>query len=309
MNEPSRKETTLEAEDGHRIHLQSWASGDNPRGVIQMLHGLGEHIGRYDRFANAALGRGYVVYGHDHRGHGRSEGERGYFADAQGWHKVIEDVRLVNDHIRESHPALPVVLLGHSMGSFIAETFAMHYGERLRALLLSGSSWPLRIQTLPGRLLAKLESLRVGKRGNSAMVNALGFNAFNRPFRPIRTEMDWLSRDEAEVDRYIADPLCGGPFTCGLWLDFLGGLYELGSDHALTRIPADLPILITGGSADPVGGEKGMTRLAMHYMQTLHQRVKLKIYPDGRHEMLNETNRDEVTADWLDWIDQFAVSR
>ena len=303
MNASSRKETILEAEDGHRIHLQSWATGDAPKGVIQMLHGLGEHIGRYERFADAALGRGYIVYGHDHRGHGQSEGDRGYFADENGWTRVIEDVRIVNDHIRETHATQPIIMLGHSMGSFIAETFAMHYGGRLRALLLSGSSWPQRVQTLPGRLLAKLESLRVGKRGNSALVNALGFSAFNRPFRPIRTEMDWLSRDETEVDRYIADPLCGGPFTCGLWLDFLGGLYGLGSDHALTRIPADLPILITGGSADPVGGEKGMTRLTMHYMQTLHQRVKLKIYPDGRHEMLNETNRDEVTADWLDWIE------
>lgn len=309
MNASSRKETILEAEDGHRIHLQSWATGDAPKGVIQMLHGLGEHIGRYERFAEAALGRGYIVYGHDHRGHGQSEGDRGYFADENGWTRVIEDVRIVNDHIRETHATQPIIMLGHSMGSFIAETFAMHYGGRLRALLLSGSSWPQRVQTLPGRLLAKLESLRVGKRGNSALVNALGFSAFNRPFRPIRTEMDWLSRDETEVDRYIADPLCGGPFTCGLWLDFLGGLYDLGSDHALTRIPADLPILITGGSADPVGGEKGMTRLTMHYMQTLHQRVKLKIYPDGRHEMLNETNRDEVTADWLEWMDQVTRSK
>ena len=309
MNASSRKETILEAEDGHRIHLQSWATGDAPKGVIQMLHGLGEHIGRYERFADAALGRGYIVYGHDHRGHGQSEGDRGYFADENGWTRVIEDVRIVNDHIRETHATQPIIMLGHSMGSFIAETFAMHYGGRLRALLLSGSSWPQRVQTLPGRLLAKLESLRVGKRGNSALVNALGFSAFNRPFRPIRTEMDWLSRDETEVDRYIADPLCGGPFTCGLWLDFLGGLYDLGSDHALTRIPSDLPILITGGSADPVGGEKGMTRLAMHYMQTLHQRVKLKIYPDGRHEMLNETNRDEVTGDWLEWMDEVTRSK
>jgi len=309
MNDASIEKTVLEAEDGHRIHLQTWAPEGEPAGVIQLLHGLGEHIRRYDRFARAATGRGYAVYGHDHRGHGLSEGERGYFADADGWDKVVEDVRVVNEHIRESHPTEPLILLGHSMGSFIAETFAMHYGARLQGLLLSGSSWPQRIQTIPGRLLAKLESLRVGRRGNSALVNALGFNAFNRPFRPIRTEMDWLSRDEAEVDRYIADPLCGGPFTCGLWLDFLGGLFDLGADHALSRIPSDLPILISGGSADPVGGEKGMTRLTMRYMQTLHQRVKLKLYPEGRHEMLNEINRDEVMGDWLEWIDQVARSK
>jgi len=303
MNEPRHHESILVADDGHRIHLQAWMPAGDARGVIQMLHGLGEHIGRYERFAHAAVARGFAVYGHDHRGHGLSEGERGYFADEDGWYTVVEDVRIVNDHIAEAQATKPVVMLGHSMGSFIAETFAMHYGARLQGLLLSGSSWPQRIQLVPGRLLAKLESFRVGKRGNSALINALGFSAFNRPFRPVRTEMDWLSRDETEVDRYVADPLCGGPFTCGLWLDFLRGLFELGSDHSLARIPADLPILITGGGADPVGGDKGMTRLAMHYMHTMHQRVKLKIYPDGRHEMLNEINREEVTTDWLDWIE------
>ena len=309
MNESRHDESILVADDDHKIRLQTWTPDGDARGVIQMLHGLGEHIGRYERFAHAAVARGFVVYGHDHRGHGRSEGERGYFADEDGWHKVVEDVRIVNEHIAEAQAGKPVIMLGHSMGSFIAETFAMHYGERLQGLLLSGSSWPQRIQLLPGRLVAKLESFRVGKRGNSALINALGFSAFNRPFRPVRTEMDWLSRDETEVDRYVADPLCGGPFTCGLWLDFLGGLFELGSDNAVTRVPADLPILVTGGSADPVGGDKGMTQLAMHYMQTMHQRVKLKIYPDGRHEMLNEINREEVTADWLDWIDAHTKAR
>ena len=309
MNEPRHEETVLAADDQHQIHVQTWSPDGDPVGVIQLLHGLGEHIRRYERFARVAVGRGYAVYGHDHRGHGLSEGERGYFADENGWHKVVEDVRVVNDHIRSAYDSKPVFLVAHSMGSFIGETFAMHYGARLEGLLLSGSSWPQRIQLLPARLLAKLESLRVGKRGNSALINALGFSAFNRPFRPVRTEMDWLSRDEAEVDKYVADPHCGGPFTCGLWLDFLGGLYELGSDHALTRIPSDLPVLVTGGGADPVGGEKGMTRLAMRYMQTLHQRVKLKIYPDGRHEMLNEVNRDEVMADWLNWIESLTKAR
>ena len=309
MNEAHHEEIVLAAEDGHQIHVQTWIPAGEPVGVLQLLHGLGEHIRRYERFAKAAAGRGYVVFGHDHRGHGLSAGERGYFADRDGWQRVVEDVRVVNDHIRKMHEPKPVIMVAHSMGSFIGEAFAMHYGARLQGLLLSGSSWPQRIQLLPGRLLAKLESFRVGKRGNSGLINALGFSAFNRRFRPVRTEMDWLSRDEAEVDKYVADPLCGGPFTCGLWLDFLGGLFELGSDHALTRIPADLPILITGGGADPVGGEKGMTKLAMHYMQTLHQRVKLKIYPDGRHEMLNEVNREQVTADWLDWIDQIAAKK
>ena len=303
MTEIHHEEITLAAADGHAIHLQAWTPAGDAVGVIQLLHGLGEHIMRYERFARSAVERGYIVCGHDHRGHGASDGERGYFADENGWQKVVEDVRVVNDHMRSTFGSKPVFQLAHSMGSFIGQAFAMQYGARLAGLLLSGSSWPQRAQLLPGRLLAKLESWRLGKRGHSALINALGFGSFNRRFRPSRTEMDWLTRDEAEVDKYMADPRCGGPFTCGLWLDFLGGLFELGSDHSLARIPADLPILITGGSADPVGGEKGMTRLAMRYKQTSHQRVKLKIYPEGRHEMLNEIGREAVTADWLNWID------
>jgi alpha-beta hydrolase superfamily lysophospholipase len=139
------------------------------------------------------------------------------------------------------------------------------------------------------------------------MLDRLGFGNFNKPFQPARTELDWLSRDEAEVDKYIEDPLCGGPYTTGLWLDLMAGLMEVGSDAALRRIDAALPILITGGEVDPVGGDKGMTKLLRHYAQTGHQRLRVKIYPDGRHEMLNETNRDEVTRDWLDWI--LATSR
>lgn len=303
MTENRHEEITLAANDGHAIHVQVWAPAGNPVGAIQLLHGMGEHIMRYERFAKSAAARGYVVYGHDHRGHGVSEGERGYFTDENGWHRVVEDVRVVNDHIRSTCASKPVFMLAHSMGSFIGQAFAMRYGARLNGLVLSGSSSPQRIQVLPGRLLAKLESWRLGRRGHSALIDALGFGAFNRRFRPIRTEMDWLTRDEAEVDKYLADPLCGGPFTCGFWVDFLGGLFELGSDLALARIPPDLPILITGGADDPVGGENGMKRLAMRYKQTSHQRVNLKIYPEGRHEMLNEVNREEVTADWLDWIE------
>lgn len=303
MTETRHDEITLAADDGHAIRLQAWTPAGEPAGAIQLLHGLGEHVMRYARFAQAAVARGYTVFGHDHRGHGASAGDRGYFADENGWHTVVEDVRAVNDHIRGICGPKPVFLLAHSMGSFIGQTFAMHYGARLAGILLSGSTRPQRTQLLPGWILARLESWRLGRRGHSPLLDALGFGAFNRRFRPTRTEMDWLTRDEAEVDKYLADPLCGGPFTSGLWLDFLGGLFELGSDHGIARIPADLPILITGGSADPVGGANGMTRLAMHFMQAGHQRVKLKIYPEGRHEMLNEVNREAVTADWLDWID------
>lgn len=300
----------LAAPDSHDIHLRIWQPDGEVAGLIQLLHGLGEHIDRYERFAAAAIARGIVVCAHDHRGHGGHNGVAGHFADRNGWHLVVDDAHIAHEHIREQFPGLPIVMLGHSMGSYVAQGFAMHYGAKLSGLLLSGSMWPQRVKLLPAILIALFESLRVGKRGMSALLDKLGFGNFNRRFEPARTEMDWLSRDHHEVDRYVADPLCGGPYTCGLWRDLLGALFELGSDYSLNRIPADLPILITGGSNDPVGGEDSMTRLTMHYAQTGHQRVTMKLYPDGRHEMLNETNRDEVTRDWLEWIAaRFRASR
>jgi alpha-beta hydrolase superfamily lysophospholipase len=293
---------TLGAKGSHEIRLRIWQPDGEIAGIIQLLHGLGEHVNRYERFAKAANLHGIAVCAHDHRGHGGHGGIAGYFAAKDGWNLVVEDAHVVHEHIREQFPEMPIVMLGHSMGSYVAQGFAMHYGPKLSGLLLSGSMWPQRAKLLPAMLLARIEALRLDKRGRSALLDKPGFGDFNKRFEPARTELDWLSRDEREVDLYVADPLCGGPYTCGLWIDVLGGLFQLGSDHALNRIPADLPILITGGSDDPVGGEDSMTRLLMHYAQTGHQRVTMKLYPEGRHEMLNEINRDEVTHDWLEWI-------
>ena len=190
------------------------------------------------------------------------------------------------------------------MGSYIAQYFAMYHGERLAALILSASTWPNKPKLLAGRLLARIEALRIGHRGKSPLLDKLGFGDFNKPFEPARTPYDWISRDESEVDRYLEDPLCGGPYTCGLWLDLLGGLTEIASDVALSRVRSTMPLLITAGSDDPVGGDKGITKLALHYAQSGHSRMTVKLYEGGRHEMFNETNRDEFSANVLRWIEQ-----
>jgi len=294
---------TLDAEDGHKIHAQLWSPADQARGVIQIIHGLGEHGNRYARFAEAATSRGFVVAVHDHRGHGDHGNTAGFFAAKNGWQLLVTDSLVVHDFLAKRFADLPVTLLGHSMGSFVAQNFAMHYGGRLDALLLSASTWTPKIETLAGNLLARIECWRLGVHRHSALLDKLGFGDFNKPFAPARSELDWLSRDPDEVDTYIADPLCGGPYTAGLWRDLTGGLFHIASDDNVSRIPADLPILVTGGEQDPVGGERGMGKLALHYAQTGHGHLTVKIYEGGRHEMLNETNRDEVTADWLDWIE------
>jgi alpha-beta hydrolase superfamily lysophospholipase len=177
----------------------------------------------------------------------------------------------------------------------------MRYADALSALILSGSTWPSRLLLLVGLTLAHLLSWRHGKAGQSPILDKIFFGDFNKRFAPARTELDWLSREQAEVDKYIDDPLCGGPYTTGLWIDLFGGLLQISTDDALRKIPSALPILITGGGDDPVGGADGMSALSAHYTATGHSRLTTRIYAEGRHEMLNETNRDEFTDDLLQW--------
>lgn len=292
----------LATPDGHQVAVQTWSPEEDCQSVIQIAHGMGEYGDRYARFAQGAVDRGYAVCVHDHRGHGSKADLPRLFAASDGWRKVIADVEVVNAFARERFGDKALILLGHSMGSFIAQSFAMLYSDRLSGMILSASTWPVKIQLLPALALAQLEAWRVGPQGNSALLNKLGFDDFNKSFEPARTDRDWLSRDASEVDKYVADPLCGGPYSAGLWRDLLFGLKQVSSDKALLQIRSDLPILISGGASDPVGGDKGMGTLALHYAQTGHQRLKTKIYADGRHEMLNDINRDEVTSDWLDWV-------
>ena len=300
--ESAHERATLQASDGHEIHVQVWSPVESARGVIQILHGLGEYGDRYARFASAATALGFVVGVHDHRGHGTYSNHPGYFAAQDGWSLLVTDALLVHEYLAQRYEGKPAILLGHSMGSFVAQDFAMQHGDRLGALLLSSSTWASRIPTLVGHLIARIECWRLGAHCHSPLLGKLGFDKFNKRFAPARTEFDWLSRDPDEVDAYAADPLCGGPFTAGLWHDLTGGLLQIASDKSIDRVPANLPILITGGGNDPVGGERGMGKLATHYAQTGHARLHVIVYPEGRHEMLNDINRDQVTSDWLDWI-------
>ena len=298
------KSHAIDAEGNHKIPVYLWEPEKEPTAVIQVFHGLGEHSARYDRFAQAAMNHGYAVCAHDHRGHGPNAEKIGFFAADDGWDLLVADGHLVTKFLQQKFANRSVALLGHSMGSYIAQSYAMRFGRDLAALILSGSTWPSRLQLSILQLLARFESWRHGKSGGSALLDKLGFGAFNKPFEPARTELDWLSREPSEVDAYIDDPLCGGPYTTGLWLDLLHGLLSISKNEALQQISQDLPILITGGANDPVGGERGMNELASRYKATGHASLSTKIYPDGRHEMLNETNRDEFTDDLLRWIAQ-----
>lgn len=292
--------------DDREIPLYHWPADASPRAVVQVLHGLAEHAGRYERFARSLNERGLTVVAHDHRGHGPAYAEKGlgHFADRDGWSKVIADAFSVQTAIRAALPATPLVLLGHSMGSYIAQAFCMRHPGTIDALILSGSTSPNRTEVQVARAIAWLLGMTLGATSEGRLLDRMSFGKFNDRFRPNRTTFDWLSRDDVEVDRYINDPLCGAISSQRLWFDLLGGLLDISAADSPARIPESLPILILGGELDPVGGEKALAQLADAYRRSGHSTVDLRVYEDGRHEMLNETNRDDVTADILSWTER-----
>ena len=292
----------LKADDGADIFVRRWLPDGEPRAAVQIAHGLAEHSARYARLAQALTDAGYAVYAHDHRGHGQSARaeDLGFFADRNGWQKCIGDLWTLNRRIAADLPGAPVVLLGHSMGSFMSQRLVAEHGDALAGAVLSGSNGaPPAIAGL-GRLIARAERWRLGPRASSALLGQMFFGAFNKKFAPNRTEFDWLSRDPAEVDKYVADPLCGFPFSTQLGVDLLDALGGLSAPETVARIPKDLPMYIFSGARDPVGDN--IDGLIDAYRRGGLTRLAVKIYPDGRHEMLNETNRDEVTRDLLDWL-------
>jgi alpha-beta hydrolase superfamily lysophospholipase len=299
---------TLAAPGGAELFVYRWQPDAPAKAVVQITHGLSEHAGRYERLASALTGAGYAVYAHDHRGHGRTAripADLGFFADADGWRLCIDDLWLLNRRIAADHPGLPVILLGHSMGSFMTQQFIAEHGEALAGAVLSASSGKPPPLAAVGRLIARIERLRLGARGHSALIHALTFASFNRKFAPTRSYADWLSRDAAEVDKYLADPLCGFQPTVQLWIDFLDALPILAAPSRQARIPKRLPVYIIAGTRDPVSEEtKALGQLLDAYRSQGLGRVEHRFYPDARHELFNETNRDEVTRDLIGWLDR-----
>lgn len=296
----------LDASDHSRLFVNAWAPDGQARAVVMLSHGMAEHSGRYERLAEALTQAGFALYAHDQRGHGRtaSEGLLGHYADRDGWSKVVGDLATLNASIAQKHPEVPVFLLGHSMGSYVAQAYLMHHSASLQGAVLSGSNFQPVSLYRSARLVARFERWRQGATGRSALIEFLSFGSFNKRFKPVRTPFDWLSRDPQEVDRYISDPLCGFRCTNQFWLDMLGGLQQISKRSNLAQIDKSLPILIMGGECDPVSDGKRLKDLADALTGTDHHAVALKIYPQARHEILNETNRQAVTHDLLAWLEQ-----
>lgn len=297
----------LACPDGHRIPFRHWPVAA-PRAVIHIAHGMAEHSGCYADVAALFNQAGYAVLAHDHRCHGQavSAGALGNTSLSQHWAGLCDDMELVNAEVTRRHPDLPVILLGHSMGSFVAQAFAQRHADRINLLLIEGSSFQAPWFTWLAGLLVRLEVWRQGELGRSPLVHALSFGGFNKAYKNPRTDFDWLSRDEGFVDRYLADPLCGFQMCNGYWRDFLHGLNALYCDDAMRRIRSDLPVYLFAGERDPAGHNgRGMERLAQAYREMVGSSdITLRLYPEARHDILHETNRDEVLTDLLGWINR-----
>ena len=297
---PSKDELT-------QIHAIEWIPEGEVRGVLQIAHGMVEFIDRYDRFAAFMAANGFYVVGNDHLGHGQSvtdESEYGYFAKQDGNLCVIGDMQQLREDTVKKYPGVPYFILGHSMGSFLVRQFIEDYGEGLKGAIVMGTGYqPSTTLNMGIAMTAVLQKTRGGHH-RSKMIDNMALGAYNKSFEPARTPCDWLTKDEAIVDAYVANPLNQFMFTVNGYNNLFRGLRYCQRQENLDKIPKDLPILVVSGAKDPVGEfGKGPGMVADAYKKTGIQDVTLKLYPDDRHEILNELDKETVDQDLLAWIE------
>ena len=292
-----------------QIHARQWLPDEEPcAGIVQLSHGIAEHIGRYDAFARFLNSRGYIVVGNDHLGHGSSVAageDLGYFADRDGWLHVSNDMRTLQILTMRHFPALPYFLFGHSMGSFLTRTHLIRFPGTVQGAVLCGTGWLSAAKLTAAQAAAQAEQLRRGRRAQSPLLARLSFGPYNRQFAPNRTPFDWLSANAENVDAYLADPLCGFTPTVGLFQDLAAGLQLIQSRKNLARMKKDTPVLFIAGAQDPVGDNgEGVRRAYRQFCKAGLQRAEIHIYPGMRHEILHEAGCEAVYSDVCAWLDR-----
>ncbi len=297
-----RSDFVYPSSDGvHQVHAVMWIPDGEPRGVVQLVHGICEYAARYEPFARFLTQNGFVVAGNDHLGHGQTAKgpeEYGFFNQ---WWDLVHDVRALQLKMQERYPHLPYFLLGHSMGSFVARTFLIDYPGELTGCILSGTGQEPPVTVALGKALTGLgDPRKVNK-----LFYKLSIGAYNAKFRPNRTSADWICRDEKVVDAYLADPLCTFPTKAGMNHAMMTGLQYVGSRANLEKMDKKTPVYFFAGDSDPVGAMgKGVQKVAGWFREVGCEDVTLRLYPGGRHEMLNEINKEEVFRDTLAWLEQ-----
>ncbi len=304
-----RKEIAYPSCGAGQIHGLRWEPQGTVRAIVQIVHGIAERVERYDRFASFLTEHGILVVAEDHMGHGSSVASgdtQGYFSG--GWFSAVEDTCKLLRDTRAEFPNVPFILLGHSMGSFMARTILARYPDSgITAAILSGTAWMSGAVIGAGSCAAQAVCAAKGEKETSALLQSMMFGAYNARVEHKRTPSDWLTRDNAIVDAYEADPLCGFVPTAGLVRDMMQGLRYIQNRENLRRMRSELPVLFVAGGDDPVGNYgKGVRRAAQAFRDAGMQQVDVKIYPLCRHEILNELNADEICGDILAWIEKRA---
>ena len=281
---------------------------EKPKAIVQINHGMAEHAGRYERFAKALFQAGFGTYAHDHRGHGKTtapDSSPGMFAKEDGWAKILSDVADVNTRIQTAYPNTPIVCFGHSMGSIIAFNFALLNHEKVQGLALWNAGVDTGLLSIVSGAILKTERFFKGSDVPSSLAKKLTFDAWNKTFAPNRTDFDWLSTDEVEVDKYINDPLCGFEVTIGLWLDVLKGINFAGNNANLYNLNQNFSVSLLAGDQDPcTEGGKAVSNIASRMQEIGMRNVTFELLKDARHESLNDLKRDETTANFIAWLNE-----
>ena len=290
------------------IHVNQWTPSERRiLGVVQIAHGVAEYGARYAPFARFLCGHGFVVVANDHLGHGQSlipGGPMVYLGEKDGWWNVVDDMECLRSRVAKVFPDRPYFLFGHSMGSFLSRTHLIRYPGRLDGCILCGTGHQSPALIAGGKLIADREIRRLGKKAFSARADDLAFGAYNKAFAPTRTRFDWVSASEENVDAYIADPLCGGDTTLGLFRDMLDGLSYITRQSNMDKMDADLPVFFIAGDQDPVGDMgKGVRKAHDCFKKAGIRDLSIKLYHGLRHEILNEASRLYVYQDVLDWLE------
>ncbi|SFD95692.1 Lysophospholipase, alpha-beta hydrolase superfamily [Lentibacillus persicus] len=296
----------LKRPDNVAIYVRKWLpeniQDSKPKAVVQIAHGMVEHIGRYNEFAHFLTDNNIIVYGNDHRGHGRTgakQGQLGYLADKNGFEKVTDDVLALTKQIKQEHPDLPVYLLGHSMGSFLARHYIQDHSYLIDGVILSGTGYYSRLSTTTAMSIASV----LPSKEKSPFMNALVFSSSNKRVQNKKSSFDWLTSDDQIIQDFINDPYCGFIPSAGFFKDLMTGLSLIHDAKRNQKVRSDLPMLILSGAQDPVGNyTKGVWKTAALYDKAGLSNVITMLFENGRHELLNELNRDEIYHILLNWI-------
>ena len=289
----------------NNLNVIIWETEKEPIGVLQIVHGMAEYIDRYDNFAKYMTEQGFNVIGHDHLGHGHSvsdERDYGFFAEENGDKIIIEDMHSVTQYAREKWEELPNFILGHSMGSFCLRQYLTKYSNDVFGAVIMGTGWITSAAAFLGKTIATNTCKSKGSHTVNPLLIKLTLEPYNKPFAPARTNCDWLSRDEKQVDLYVNDKLCGFDFTAGAYKDFFTILEKIAKNRQLIGMRKSLPILITSGSVDPVGGKKACEKLNAQYKRCGIDDVTLKLWENDRHEILNELDKSDVYLYIYNWL-------